>query len=261
MHLLRYSVRALLVAITVVSVFFAFARTRMARDREAQAIVERLHCNRFDGGRFPKIAYWLPGPFTHVLWPPYLNVNITFGLSPSSYGIKLHDADLCALASLRHLHVLWIHHANENVDPAHPLTDDGIACLGQCRELALLAIESPAMTDAAFATFGEIKTLTVLEISGARVTGTGLGHLEKLPALITLDLRDTQISDGAIERLAMLKQVRILFVGGTRITPTGCDRLRALLPDTFVLGPRVVPVVDLEVPAAAAPYLVSPYYP
>ena len=248
----RYRIRALLVLIACASALLAAARDRLLRDREAGAIIEKLHCRSYNDVSYGPFA-WFPRPLSNLIWPRYLNADVRFGWNPPSYGVQLHDDDLCELARLQHLHVLFIN--ADNADPNEPITDEGIKCLSRCRELARLAITRTVMTDAALAAIGEIKTLRFLGISAPRVTGAGLRHLEALPELVKLNLSETAVGDDAVEVIAQIKSVRILYVGQTRITADGCDRLRALLPKTYVLGPTNAADPDmLEIPPEAAPY-------
>jgi hypothetical protein len=57
-----------------------------------------------------------------------------------------------------------------------------------------------------------LKDLTLLNLSGTRVSDAGLTHLRDLPALRLVGLKDTRVTDDGIRRLqegaAMVRVVR-----------------------------------------------------
>ena len=165
---------------------------------------------------------------------------------------------ILALASL-HLHTLVIN--DDNLDLGNPVTDDGVRCLSRCRELALLTVRSPAVTDAALESLGKIKTLKVLDLKAAPVTGVGLHHLEDMPALSHWTWAAPRSATTRSTRSCGSRASEYSALASRASRPPAATGSAQLLPKTFVLGPRTVPVRDLEVPPEAAPYLINPYYP
>ena len=82
------------------------------------------------------------------------------------------------------------------------VTDDGLATAKQFKNLVLLRIESPLITDQGLQHVGEIKGLRELWLDHVpRVTDTGLEHLKTLTEVRSLMVRGTQVTDAGLEDL------------------------------------------------------------
>lgn len=77
------------------------------------------------------------------------------------------------------------------------------------------------------AALGEIR---LLDLSGARVTSTGLSALGALTGLRCLDLRNTDVSANFVDAVANLPALEWLHLGGTAIGALSRGRLHRKLP-------------------------------
>ena len=86
-------------------------------------------------------------------------------------------------------------------------------------------------------TFGPLKSLTrlsVLSLSGSRVTDDDLEFLSQMPNLVMLDLENTLITDRAIRHLAKCQKLFRLWIGNTALTEDGIRELERRLPKTVI---------------------------
>jgi len=72
--------------------------------------------------------------------------------------------------------------------------------------------------------------LQYLQLSGTRVTNTGLGFLRGLTGLRVLWLYDTRISDAGLVHLQGLTGLRVLNLRSTLVSTGGVDTLQEALP-------------------------------
>jgi internalin A len=115
------------------------------------------------------------------------------------------------------------------------------------------------LTDLGVAKLAKLTKLRRLDISGARITLTGLKVLETLPQLerlslwnctalddsaapefkafaklTNLDLSYTSAGDGTLNSLAVLPNLKLLYLTDTKVTPAGVQAFRKQKPATFV---------------------------
>ena len=110
---------------------------------------------------------------------------------------------------------------------ARGLDDAGIGALrALAPQVAWLDLGGTPVTDAGLAVVGQLPHLVRLDLSRSRVTDAGLVHLEKLAYLESLNLYGTRVGDAGLARLVGLTKLRSLYVWGTAATPSGIDRLK-----------------------------------
>jgi internalin A len=115
------------------------------------------------------------------------------------------------------------------------------------------------LTDLGVAKLAKLTKLRRLDISGAKITPTGLKMIEKLPQLerlslwncaalddsaapefksfaklSNLDLSYTSAGDGTLNSLAALPDLKLLYLTDTKVTPAGVQAFRKQKPATFV---------------------------
>jgi len=128
------------------------------------------------------------------------------------------------------------------------------AGVGNCRLTGGVQI-----TDLGVAKLAKLKKLRRLDLSGAKVTSTGLKALHNfpqlerlslwncrglddatatvlagLPNLTNLDLSDTPLSDAALEKLKALSRLQHLYLTGTKITAAAAETFRKEKSGCFV---------------------------
>jgi hypothetical protein len=92
------------------------------------------------------------------------------------------------------------------------------ATLGSKRDVVVLQMANPDVTDETLEYLSGMKALRELDLSNTRVTDRGLKILRDLPALSVLRLKNTKITDqGFRESLAGKESLKMLDVSGTRV--------------------------------------------
>jgi hypothetical protein len=138
------------------------------------------------------------------------------------------------------------------------LTDDGIQGLSQM-PLWILTLECPTITDEGLKVLAPNDSLSLVEISSDRVTGSFLESLDQVPgihelrltgrnvddracraaarfaAIADIDLADTQVTDAGLAMLIDHKpSLKMLDVRHTRVTAAGVAAVQQDLPDLVV---------------------------
>jgi hypothetical protein len=103
-------------------------------------------------------------------------------------------------------------------------------------------LNTPAMTDAGLEVLGELKQLRELDLTGSRVTASGLKELAGLQQLQTLHIDETQwiirmhgrmrVDPGPWEPLVRLRQLKTLYVNDSRWPRMNAGQVE-LIQDTF----------------------------
>lgn len=128
---------------------------------------------------------------------------------------RLSDEQLAVVSRLPHLRRLTAIADREAGVPR--ITDRGLAALANCRTLEILILENTAASD------------------------DGVAALSRLPNLKALRVAGGGITDAALAHFAEMTQLQRLGTSGTSITLDGVERLRELLPNCEVSGPRPPP--------------------
>ena len=124
---------------------------------------------------------------------------------------------------------------------------------GNCRVTGGIKI-----SDAGVAKLARLKKLRRLDLSGAKLTATGLKALQQLPlerlslwnctaiddstapilagipTLTTLDLSYTGAADAALKTIAALPRLQAIYLTDTKVTPDGAEAFRKQKPGVFV---------------------------
>jgi len=129
-----------------------------------------------------------------------------FGLSLR--GAKITDADLQALAPLKHLQALQLAETK--------VTDAGIKEFIGMPQLRTLSLASAGITDAGLKELAPMKHLQALNLSATKITDAGMKDIAGLKQLQALNLLHTKVTDTGLKELAGLK-LKALWV------PFGCQ--------------------------------------
>lgn len=136
-----------------------------------------------------------------------LTINFAIGAP------KAGDAEVALLGAL------------QSPPPAGAPTD---AAVGET--IVELDLGGTAISDAALATVGQLKTLRRLVLRQTGVTDAGLKALTGLAVLESLNLYGTKVGDAGLAPLAELKQLKRLYLWQTAVTDGGVEKLQAALP-------------------------------
>jgi BspA type Leucine rich repeat region (6 copies) len=134
------------------------------------------------------------------------------------------------LAGLRHL------------DLRNPgVTDAGMACFKDCKNLTFLNLGDTRVSDAGLAYFKDCKDLWNLHLGNTKVTDKGLAHLKDCKNLRALGLATTRVSDAGLAHFKGCKNLTAVYLARTQVGDAGletfkdCKDLRDLhLSDTKV---------------------------
>lgn len=272
--LLRFSLRSLLVAVTLLAVGLAwFAYWREGKRREAAAGDWVLH----HGGT---IAEFHSREATNPPWwvrclaetlPDRCLRTVTY----VDFLKDPTDADLAVLRDLPNLKQLNLNHA-AGIQPARlsplaaltklevlyltktPVGDEGLAHARNLHGLKELWIQETGITDASVpwiasntqlthlglggTTIGDqsapllakLENLEVLALYDTQITSRGLAHVAKLPRLKHLYLLRTGVDDEGLRHLAKIESLNTLDVQLTRVTAEGVEQFRRARPECRV---------------------------
>lgn len=248
---LRFSVRGLLLAVTVLCVWLAWHVDRGNRQRDAAAAVRETggaalydyEADIYDSGysfsnclREPSTWERIEGQIGREYCNDVVIVDFTFA-EEAGKGIESLDG----FPRLR-----WLHAPGESItddsldhiaeqsrlEQLHlrgaSITDDGLQSICRLRRLSHLSVAECDIGDVGVRHIAAIRSLRHLNLCGTRITDAGLRLLRELPSLEALVLRDTDITDAGIGHLAAMRQLHKLSLEGTRITNAAIDTLKTL---------------------------------
>jgi Leucine Rich repeat len=113
----------------------------------------------------------------------------------------------------------------------------GLASLVNLKHLKSLNVVNTHVDDSGMEYIGRIVPLADLNVGGTRISDSGLKQLRSLTNLKALNLDDTDISDAGLEYLKVLTNLTNLDLSGTRVTTQGIRELQKALPNTKITGP------------------------
>jgi hypothetical protein len=193
---LQFSLRALLVFVTLFAIACSWVAVKMRAAREelnAAVVIEKM------GGRtgwsVPSGPLWL----RRLLGNAFFNGSVKLVAPPSNVA----DADLEHLKALQQLISLYL--VNTKV------TDAGLEHLQTLGQLQELHLDDTTVTDA------------------------GLKHLNALGQLQWLSLSSTKITDAGLEHLTALRQLKTLFLDGTKVTDAAVEKLQQAMPQCKIV--------------------------
>lgn len=262
-----FSLRALLVGLTLAGLVFGWLAMRVDKARRQQRAVAKIQQLRgyvtFDYGRNTD-GTRAEGDAHFGADPPLLTVPSAMSWPRDLLGRFVGDEyvrsvtmvnlcreqptaeDLDLLRDLPDLVGLFLFE-NQSVDdtslahvPQLPMlqdldlsqtsvTDAGLAHLVKFPNLKQLFLTQSAIGDDGLAFLGQIGSLELLDLRfSAQITDQGLAHLAHLKNLRELDLRGSSITDRGLVHLAELTQLETLGLGETQITGDGLSVLASM---------------------------------
>jgi Leucine Rich repeat len=230
---LRFSLRTLLVVMTVLCVWLGFKVNAARRQKEAVAAILNAEGSvRFDYQMVPdpiapddaSKASWRnqdqstpPGPvwLRKAIGDEYFREVLEVAIQQR----VVADQDFGKLAELPRLRILYL----------IGRIPDGSTDFGGGIE-----IESPSgnrhlISDADLAVLEQLPELEVLGIYPAEIDGHGLAHVVNLHRLKHLVLLQTQLNDAGMEQIGKMTTLEGLTVSRTRITDAGLVFLQRLI--------------------------------
>jgi Leucine Rich repeat len=220
-HLLRFSLRGLMIVVLVVGggLGWIVHRAQVQHDsvaeiRGAGGIV--LYEWQFKNGQpagngTPRASSWLE----KRIGVDYFQ-NVTYVSLPSSGA----DRELVAIGHLGRLETLMLGGAS--------VSDEGLSHLKGLTDLQSLILFGTKVSSTGLKHLTGLSRLKSLSLARTNVTDAGMVHLQSLTSLEDLDLSMTKISDAGLVNLQRLRNVSRLRLQMTGITDAGLVHLRGL---------------------------------
>jgi len=262
---LRFSLRGLLIFMTLFCVGLAWRLHRARQQREAvQGILDAHgwvyydyqhydpHTCKFDQKATPWEPQWLQGQVGIDFFHDVEAVNMSFhGDGIVRRDEKLPDPDISRhLAQFPRLRFLGL-----TEGACH---DDGMRHVGQLRYLEVLLFwDAPHITDAGAAHLTNMPRLQCLGMGSSQIGDRGLATIARLPRLEDLSMQCNNFTDAGLSALAGNPRLKDLWIGGLRertsaITNAGVVHLAKLpaleeldLQHTHVTLEGLKPLQDL----------------
>ena len=214
--MIRFSVRTLLVIMTVVSVWFGSLVNKAKRQERAVALIHSL------GGR---VMYDYQFDADYVL------------IDHEGIGGEDPAPEPSAPQWLRNL--LGDHYFCDVIEISFwnspRVTDDVVATVSHLPKLRAVCICKCPVTDNVVKqlarTASSIKKLVLRQ---TECSDTALQHIKHFKQLTRLDLGCTQVTDACVADLAELKNLESLLIDGTRISNAGLALIQGTMPKTSV---------------------------
>jgi hypothetical protein len=259
---LRYSLRTLLVATTVLCIWLGIKVNSARRQHDAvNAILKSGGEVVFDYQMVPegKPREFLLDPIAAPSEPAWLLKWLSLDYFHEVVGVVLGPehaipkTDFVRLADLRKLIRLQLAGAKivlpdggtrliqaADLPPLgtfHGLRElmidhaeiDGTCVTDLAANLKVLALAVTHVDDAGMLQIGKLTDLEVLRLASTLITDTGVKQLYGLQRLSYLDIRDTAVTDAGIREIGKLNALKAIAVGGTCITDVGLKQIAGLV--------------------------------
>jgi hypothetical protein len=252
----RFSLRTMLVAITLLCIWLGVTASRANRQRKAVETIRSYRAYvRYDyemadnGWEVRRDNPLPPGPvwLRNLIGIDYFATAVNVCMD---HGNDVNDDSISALAELSEVRRIDIEGANVT-DPVmaklkglkqlrdlivirSSVTESGWECLEHLTRLKSLALYGSNVTDSTLIHIEGLAELTGLTLFETQVTDSGLSHLKGLARLEYLELHDPQITDAGLQHLKELTGLKRLDVRGTEITSDAVNELKRTLPKLTV---------------------------
>lgn len=260
----RYTLRTLLLFVTIASVAFGGLGYKMRRAKQQQEAVQMISklsgwvrydyqydadLHRFHTHDLPPGPEWLRNVFGIDFFSNVTYANL--GFQEPATGLRyigtltelrtldisdadIGDLDMKNLHGLKHLQdlIMW---------RGKRISDAGLEPFAGLTELKRLLLTDSKVKGDGLKYLEGLSKLRMLRLDGNPLNDEGLKHLEGLKSLEVLDLPATNVTDVGLSHLRGLTQLKTLSLHHTHITDAGLIHLRGLsqltelgVPDTQV---------------------------
>ena len=238
---LRFSLRGLLLVVTVLCVALAWRLHRAKLQRHAVQAIRDAHgwvyydYQQYDPltCKFDKQAVpWEPQRLQDQVGIDFFHDVEAVNMSFHGNGIERRDKSLPDINIARHLaHMPKLRFLGLTEQATD---DEGMRYVGQLRYLeVLLYWDAPQITDAGAAQLTNMPSLKILHIGASQIGDRGLATIARLPRLEELSMQRNNFTDAGLEVLAGNPRLKSLWIGGlgdrpSRITNAGVVQLARL---------------------------------
>jgi len=231
-HWFRFSLRTLLVVVTLAGCGLGWLGIKVREARRQQANVEsllKLGCTveydyEYDPD-YPASDTPPPGPswLRGLLGDDFFRSVHKVSFPRMFIGNPVTNADLERLRGFRKLNTLVLTGAQ--------VTDAGVANLKGLTSLEVLHLSYTRVTDAGLEHLSGLTKLKSLVLDSTQITDAGVAHLKGLANLQELSIRNTQITDVGLAQLAEVPHLRRLWLGDTDVTAGGVAKFKKASPN------------------------------
>ena len=230
---LRFSLRALLIALTAICIWLGVKVNHARNNRQAidaarsmGAFIEYAH-------QFPK-GYGKPGSRrdgnAQPPGPAWLRNLVGDEYFVSVVGLQFlketpADDDLAKLSPLTDLRFLSF----QSRSPER-LTGSGLSHLRAMQKLRTLDFNGQHITDDALRHLRPLQQLNFVSLHNTKVTDAGMVHLKELKNLTAVSVSSTAVSDLGLLRLKDVPKLSNIIARNTTITDAGVEQLKAISP-------------------------------
>jgi hypothetical protein len=245
---LRFSLRTLLVLVTVFGVWLGMKVNQARRQKEAVAALGALgmdfhyahqrddaYPNSIAPGRELDVPKWLDELAGYDFFRTVVSVQ---NIPPVS------DEDLAHLAGLPYIERLYVTGSGSNLSDAGlahlppRITDEGLLAIRKLKKLKRLHLYDTKITNAGMAALGNMTALELLMLNRTQITDAGLVHLKNAKRLRHLYLSHTSITDAGLVHLHGLPELRSVALDDTAASPDGIAALKAATPTLRAVNQR-----------------------
>jgi Leucine-rich repeat (LRR) protein len=226
----QFSLRSLLIALTVAAVWLGLWSSRAQRQKRAVAAARQaemyiVYDSEYDDARSAAPEWLLK--LLAVDWfadvvEVYDDTDRRLDLEPGeSEGIQGTDWLAREMSAFPRLRKLML---------SDPAVDDAfLRCVSSCRHLEYLDVTDCRITNAGLSHLTPLRGLKSLNLDGARVDDDGVARLDMLSRLETLSLDRTRVGDRSLVAIGRLNNLETLSLMGTRVTDRGMRHLSRLV--------------------------------
>ncbi len=252
----RFSLRTMLVAITLFCIWLGVTASRANRQRKAVETIRsygayvRYDYEMADNGwevrrdnPLPPGPVWLRNLIGIDYFATAVNVCLDHGNDVNDdsisalvelsqvrridiEGANVTDAVMAKLKGLKQLRDLFVNKSS--------VTESGWEFLEHLTRLKSLALYGSNVGDSTLIHIEGLTELTSLTLIDTQITDAGVSHLKSLSQLEYLELHDPLITDASLQHLKELTSLKQLDIRGTKITSDGINELKRALPQLKV---------------------------
>jgi len=242
----RYSLRTLMIVVTVFCVWLGITAKRARDQRQAVEVILKLGGEVYYEHQLQKMLEVInrnkgrPGSQdTNTPGPVWLRrlIGDEYFFSVASVvftGPKVNDTNLAAVGRLTNVHLLNLSGTN--------VGDDGMAHLEGLTNLQSLLLDSTQITDTGLLHLKELSKLGFLDFRNTKITDAGLEHLKWFTQLKRLYLTNTKVTDAGLEYLNGFTNLRQLYLTNTQVTEEGVEKLQQTLPNCNIIN--IIPLAQ-----------------
>jgi hypothetical protein len=206
----QYSLRTLLIAMTIPGLWVGLERIWAQREERAAALFAAR------GGEVGRTYQW------DLLTTRLLPESSLPGV-PRQHWLRSLLGDECFTGVV----YLWLSGTS--------VTDDDLATVRILHSLFELDLSNTEVSDVGIAHSRSLNHLQTLSLSDTKVTGSGLSPLRALPQLVFLILDVDQLSPAGVANLRACPQLQFISLRSrTGLTDEQLERVRAAIPGVYV---------------------------